>query len=260
MSNLDIQFDGWSLATNADLAEARVQMSKVMRSTSGGAAQAFAGSATQARLEGLRITVSGTLAGTDQSDIRDKWSLIMEHLGGVDRNRFGRLDLYGDGHFWAQLEASPTFTPTGPQTASVLLQFFCADPYRRSASLVTKSSTPTSPNFEISLTHGSDFSGNVPRIPIRIDLGSGWQKDELVRVQNTTVGWIFEHVVTQDLTGLGLYIDGDRHQVLEAGEPVYEAVSGTSPWIVGGTANTLDFTDSDRIQSFQIEFYDRFWS
>jgi len=260
VADLDIKFDGWSLATNADLAEARVQMSKVLRSSSGGGVQAFAGAATQARLEGLRITVSGTLVGTSQSDLRDKWSLILEHLGGVDRDRFGRLDLYGDGHFWAQLEASPTFTPIGPEMASVLMQFFCPDPFRRSASLVTKSGTPTSPDFELSLTHGADFNGNVPRIPIRIDLGSGWQKDELVRIESTTVGWIFEHVVTQDLTGLGLYIDGDRHQVLEAGEPVHEAVSGAFPWIVGGAANTLDFTDCDRFQSFQIEFYDRFWS
>lgn len=260
MADLNIQFDGWSLAANGDLQEARVNVGVPIRTTSGGSVHPFAGSATQGRYEGRRITVAGTIGGTSQSDLRDSFSLILEQLGGVDGNRFGRLDLYGDGYYWAQLEGSPTLTPTGPATASLLIQFFAADPWRRASSLVTKTATPTSPNFEISLTHGLDFSGNAPRIPLRINLGQGWQKDELVRIESTTVGWVFEHVVTQDLTGKTLFIDGDDHEVLEDGVAVYEAVSGAFPWIIGSTGNTLDFTGCDRKQSFTLEFWDRYFA
>lgn len=260
MAEIDVKFDGWSLVTNANFTEARVDMGLPIRSTRSGSAQAFHGAAVQGKFEGRRITVVGTVVGSDASDANDKAQLILSQLGGVDRQRFGRLDLYGNGHYWCQLDQVPTLSPRDPSSLSMNLQFFAPDPFRRSAALVTKSATPASPDFEITVTHGSDFDGDVPRIPLSINLGSGWQKDELVRIENTTIGWFFEHVVTQNLTGVDLVIDGDNHEVLEGGVAVHEGTAATFPYLRGGTTNVLDFTDCDRFQSFTLEFYDRFWS
>ena len=265
MAQINPTFNGVALST-AGFISTRVSVQFRTEAKGEKALIADAGVVPEGTLGTFVIRLTGTMTAATNAAARDNWALLLKTLRGTDRVKKGRLDLHGDGyHYFCQLvDATPVDVIAGEGNTSTSLTFEADEPYRRANSLVTYSEVVSVSDPTLVLNFGSAFSGDAWRIPIVVKptTGVAWAKNDVVRVFNSTVGWRFEHVLTQALSaGQALVLDGEVGEVLENGSPVGEGNSGGGLYIRGGVTNTITFsgTTSSRLTgSWTVEFYDRF--
>lgn len=261
MAALDPKFNGWAMS-NAGLVVNRGSMQLSYPTREQKSVEADWGVTHEVTLAGRKIKLSGTIAAATNTLALTNWSTLLKRTRGAgDRVKKGQLDIYDNGHWYAQAVGAWGFDIIpGEGKARVTMDFFADDPFRRDGlKILTDTPTPTDPTFTVTLT--TDFSGDAPRIPMVWNLGVGWQKDELVRVLNTTTNEYFEHVVSRNLgVSESLVIDGEVYEVLEGDTVAMEGTSGAFPYLRGGITNQFDFTDTDRLSiQYATTFWDRFF-
>lgn len=264
-SGIEPKFNDWAFS-NAGFVDTRASVQFRTEVKGEKALIADAGVVPEGTMGTLVIRLTGTISAATNAAARDDWSLLLKNLRGTDRVKKGRLDLHGDGyHYFCQLvDATPFEVIAGTGNLSATLVFECDEPYRRANTLVTYSEVVSVSDPVLVLNYGSAFSGDAWRIPIVIKptTGVAWAKNDMVRVYNSTIGWRFEHVLTQALSvGQPLVLDGEVGEVLENGAPVGEGNAGGGLYIRGGVTNTLTFsgtTLSRLTGSWTVELYDRF--
>ena len=223
------------------------------------------GASSETTLGTTRIVLQGTVQGTDDATLRTNLSSLLAALRGTDRVKYGQLDLYQTGyHYWCQMVGNlPLTVLRGTGVASVTLEFEAPDPYRRANTLVTVTEWLSYTDPVMSVDFATDFSGNAFRIPIVVKPGNsnGWAQNDRIRIYNSTVGWRFEHVLTQALSaGQNVIVDGETGEVFENGVLAQQGSSGGGLYLRGGVTNLLSFsgTTTTRLANYVIEFYDRF--
>jgi len=222
------------------------------------------GVVSESLLGTMTIRIAGTIATTTNQEARDKYSSILALLRGGDRIKKGRLDLYGDSHYFCQLIGiTPLRHISGEGNVSVALTFEADEPYHRPNAITTFDEVISASDPTIVIAFSTTLLGNAPRIPMVLKAPMmTFSAGDVVRVENTTAGWKFAHVLTQALTGSDLLvIDGETSEVLEKGVVVGEGNSGVMPYLLGGVSNnlTLAGTTAARLTgTWTVEFWDRF--
>lgn len=260
MTAIQPLFDGYAF-TDANFVVSELRSEASFEGRPKKAVLADAGALPEVTLSGRRILMKGRIAGTPSTTARVYLRDLMANLRGSDRTTKGQLDLYGDGHWWAQLHGRPVMQwVEGDDSVNLTLEFYAEDPFRRNNSMISVTATPGS-TMDITFGASQDFLGDAPRIPLVINCGPGWSAGDVVRIHNTTAGWRFEKTVVNALSASqDLIINGERCHVTEGNEVVAEGVVCTSyPYVSGGQTNTLDFTGTTTLQSTTCEFFDRFF-
>ena len=257
---LNMKFNDWSLEDNTGLVETRVDWADSVPSNSSKSLRAFSGSSRESLYGARRFSVSGIIAKETLDECRADVELIKSKLRGTGQQMSGRLDLWGNGHWWAHLSSQVIASAINHNRMSIAFSMLAPDPFRRADVTTPYAFTPVTPDFEVDFNFGLQHRGTVPRIPLVCNLGANWQKGELAKIVSTE-GWHFEHIVTQDLDfSKDVVIDGERFQVLEGGEVVSEGTSATTfPYLAGSKTQTLDHTGSGRYPTHTYTWVDRFW-
>lgn len=223
------------------------------------------GTASESSMGPRLIQLDGTLHGSDNADMLTKWEQLLSKLRGQDRAKKGKLDLYGNGHYFAQLSgAVPVRGLPGAGASAWSLQFAADDPYRRKDTITSLSFALSSPgSLTATISIGVDFDSTAWRVPIVIRPASTitWQKNDVFRCYNQTTGARFEHIVTQNLaSGEALVVDGELAEVYEKGSLAQEGTIGQVLYLRGGVTNVLDFTGTTvaRLGTYVVEFWDRY--
>lgn len=265
MTALDPQFNGWAFS-GAGFTTTDVEFQLAYPERAQKAVQVDGGVAQEGALHGRIIRLSGKLVGTSTTDVRDKFGSLIKRLRGTDRQKKGRLDIHGDGHYYAQLVSSiPARLLPGQLAWQVQLEFFADDPFRRTNTVKAISETPTAgtPTVTISNGAGLDFAGDAPRMPVVLDCNTGWQAGNVLRLVNQLTGARFEYVVKNNLTvSQSLVIDGETHEILEADTVTMEGVAGVFPYLRGGADNIWDFTGTTAARlgvPYIFTFWDRYF-
>lgn len=257
-----ISFNGWALdGTNGIIVDA-IDFGRNEDTTPQKSAVADHGTIAEPTQGGLTIAIGGSIIGTSESDLRSKIGALLKNTRGTDRIKQGQLALYTDRHWWAQRIGNVGITPrAGSANASFSMTFFAADPYSRANSISTVVETPALSNPTVSFDFGSDFSGDAWRIPLVITTTYAWARGDLLRIYNSTVGWRFEKIIENAISsGQSLVVDGELFEVTESGSVSGPGISGTFPYLRGGTTNVLTFSGSTRFGSTSFSFYDRYLS
>lgn len=265
MAVANVRFNGVALSTFG-FVSTNVSLSYKNEARGEAAAISDGGVVPESMLGTLQVRVTGTLIQTTNEVARQQLGLLLKALRGTDRVKKGTIDLYGDGyHYWGQLvEPTPVSLIAGEGNASLSLVFECDEPFRRADAMVSYSEVISVSDSTMVIDYATDFDGDAWRIPIviRPTTGIAWAQNDVIRVYNVTVGWRFQHTLTQALSvGQALVLDGEVGEVLENGTPAGEGNAGTGLYIRGGVSNTLMFsgTTSSRLTgTWTVDFYDRF--
>lgn len=265
MAGLDPKFNDWNFNANAGLVITNAELDWEHSTKSEKSLSQEGGIAPEGTLGTLKIRLSGSMIGTSATDVRAKWGALLKNLRGVDRIKKGRLDLHGDGHYFCQLVgATPVPIIEGDGNAKVALEFEADEPFRRANTVTTYQEQLSISDPWIIVANPTTFTGDAFRIPIVLKPPTGltWTKGDLIRVQNLTVGWRFDHVLTQNLAaGKQIILDGEVGEVLEDGVSVGEGNSGQGLYLRGGVTNTIYFGGtklSNLSGMWAVEFFDRF--
>lgn len=260
MADNDPTFNGWPFSS-VDLVVSSISSTLVYPARPAKAAMPDQGISSEATLAGRSFRMGGKITAASESDLSTKWGTLLKRTRGAgDRTKKGQLDVTGTGHFLAQAVGSWGFAKDkGQSNAVVSLEFYADDPWLRKT-LRTVSETLSGGDKIIALIFASSFTGDAPRMPAILNLGGGWQKDELLRVNNSVTGEWFEHVVSRNLTASeDLVVDGEAFEVLEGSQVAMSGTSGTFPYVRGGVTQNLDFEGSSRLQGYDVIFWDRFY-
>lgn len=262
---LDPKFNDWNFNDNAALVVNEAEFNYGHSAKGSKSILAEGGVVPEGTMDTLKIRLSGVLIGTSNTDVRAKWGAVLRNLRGTDRIKKGRLDLHGDGHYWCQLVgATPVPIIEGDGKARVSLEFEADEPFRRLNTITTYSEVVSISDPYLILVAPTTITGDAFRIPFALKPPTGltWAKGDVIRVQNLTVGWRFEHALTQALaSGKQIILDGETTEVLEDGVPVGEGNSGQGLYLRGGITNTIFLGGTkpgNLAGSWTVEFYDRF--
>lgn len=263
MAVLAPKFNDW-LLSNAGFVAAQVEIDPNYSARGEKSVVQDMGIVSEGTLGTMQIKLSGTIAAATNAAARDAWSLLLANTRGTDRVKKGRLDIYGDSHYFCQLVGlTPLRHLTGEGNISVSLTFESDEPYRRLNAITTYSEIVSVSDPVMVVTFNTTLLGNAPRIPIVIKPATlAFQKNDVIRIFNSTLGWRFEHVVTQNLTTSDqIVIDGETGEVLEKGVVVGDGNAGTAPYLRGGVTNQLTFSGTTLARlsgAWSIEFWDRY--
>lgn len=263
MSQLAPKFNDWAFST-AGFVVTSAEIDPQYATRGEKSVIADMGIVPEGTLGSMQIKLSGTIATSTNQAARDAWSLLLANLRGSDRIKKGRLDLYGDSHYYCQLvSVTPLRHLSGEGNISVSLTFEADEPYRRLNTITTYSEIVSVSDPVMNLAFASTILGNAPRIPCIIKPPTlAFAKNDVIRVFNSTVGWRFEHVVTQALTTSDqIIIDGETGEVSEKGVVVGDGNAGTAPYLKGGVSNQITFsgtTLSRLVGTWSVQFWDRY--
>lgn len=263
MSVTNPKFNDWALST-AGFVASQVELDPQYATRGEKSVIQDMGVVPEGTLGSMQIKLSGTIATSTNQAARDAWSLLLANLRGSDRIKKGRLDIYGDSHYFCQLiGVTPLRHLSGEGNVAVSLTFEADEPYRRLNAITTYSEIVSVSDPVLTLAYGSTITGNAPRIPCVIKPPTlAFAQGDLIRIFNSTVGWRFEHVVTQALTTSDqIIIDGETGEVTEKGVVVGDGNSGTAPYLKGGVSNLITFSGtklSRLVGTWTVEFWDRF--
>jgi hypothetical protein len=265
MAGLDPSFNDWNFFTNVVCIITQAEFDYSHSTKGQKALIADGGIVPEGTMDTLHIRLNGTITGTSASDVRSKWGTLLKNLRGTDRVKKGRLNLHGDGHYFCQLVgATPVPIIEGDGNARVSLEFEADEPFRRSNSIISYSEIMSVSDPYIIVANPGTFTGDAFRIPfvLKPPTTLAWTKGDVIRVQNLTVGWRFEHVLSQDLAvGKQVTLDGETMEVLEDGVPIGEGNSGGGLYLRGGVTNTIALIGTKTTKlagAWSVEFFDRF--
>lgn len=262
MSALAPKWNDWALS-NAGVTITSVEVDPQYGGKGERSVAADGGVVSEGLLGTMTIRLGGTIAAATNQVARDYYSTLLANLRGSDRVKKGRLDLYGDSHYFCQLTGvTPLRHLTGEGNVSISLTFESDEPYHRLNAVTTFSEVISATDPSITIAYGTTLLGNAPRVPLVLKAPTmTFAAGDVVRITNSTAGWTFAHVVTQALTSSDLLvIDGETCEVLEKGVPVGEGNAGVFPYLVGGATNamTLAGTTTARLTgTWSVEFWDR---
>lgn len=265
MALIDPAFNDWNFNANTNLVTNSVEFDYAHVAKGTKTLIADGGVVPEGTLDTLKIRLGGTMIGSSAADVRSKWGALLKNLRGTDRVKKGRLDVHGDGHYWCQLVgATPVPIVEGDGKAHVTLEFEADEPYRRLNAITTYSEVVSVSDPYLIVASPTTITGDALRIPFALKppTSLSWSRGDVIRVQNLTVGWRFEHVVSQSLAvGKAITLDGETGEVIEDGVPIGEGNSGQGLYLRGGVTNTL-FLGGTKVSnlagSWSIEFWDRF--
>ena len=227
------------------------------------AAMPDGGVSSEATLGPATITMGGEIAETTIDTAWDSYGELMKLFRtSGDRAKKGQLQPFGGAYHWyCQLTDRSTFTPMQAEgRAQVSFTFVADDPFRRANSKIVKTATPAS---TVTIDHSSsgDFQGDAPRMPLTLNMGSGWASGNLIRLLNSTTGQRFECTVSAAITASEeIVINGDEHLIYEGTRIAMAKVAGGFLYVAGGMDNVIDFTGTTTLQSTTFEFWDRYWT
>jgi hypothetical protein len=263
MAGINPKFNDWAF-TNVGLVITSAELDLNYAARGDKTLVADGGVVPEGTLSTMQIRLSGKIQASTSTQARDYWSTLLQNLRGTGIVKKGRLDLYGDSHYYCQLTGAVPMAPVPSDgVVSVSLTFEADEPYRRLNAITTYSELVSTSDPILILSYGTAITGNAPRIPCVIKPPTlAFAKGDLIRIVNNTIGWRFEHIVSQALTTSdAIIIDGETGEVYEKGVIVGEGNAGVAPYLRGGVTNQITFSGSTLsrlVGTWTVEFWDRF--
>jgi hypothetical protein len=254
-----VSFDGWDFQTH-DVIVDQLDIEFDEAADGGKAAVPDRASTPEGTMAGARITLGGTIRGTDFDDLHSRYLDLLKHTRGTDRVKKGQLAIKTGRHYWAQRVGTPRISYiNGAPGASFLMQMYADDPFQRADTPTTVAELTSASDPTISVDFGSEILGDAYRIPLVVSCNALFVAGEVLRITNSTLGWTFEKVVeTTIASGQTIVVDGELHEVLENGEPSGRGIAGTFPYLRGGVTNVISVAGSSRFGTITLEFVDRY--
>jgi len=252
---ITVTFDDWDF-TDADVTIADVNLSLPEPSNSQKSARAYGSVVQEISSGGLRILITGQITGTSASDFSANKKSLLINTSGLTRNRHGRLSLRSGFHYWAARAGGVTLNPLdGVYQAQFAMEFLASDPWERSNTEISAAIVSSTGN----ISHPTQFAGDAPVMPVRIDCGAGWAAGEVFILENSTAGYTFSKIIEQSLgSGETLVVDAELGRVYEGSRLSNVGVGGRFPYLQGNTTNSFDRSASSRTPTMTFTFWDRY--